>query len=262
MRELELAPTASSVVVFSHPNHELAVFGLLQRLRPQLVYLTDGGGPERVRQTRRGLACIGLVEQAHFLDYSEKSFYDALLAGDLALYRAVAERVRERFRAIPPRQVFCDAVEFYNPLHDMSLPIVSAALDELPDAALFEVPLVYQQAGAGEAYEVQRMPPSRRAGQIEVPLLERELAAKLSARDHGYELLQAQMGPVLSTLADAHLAIEVVAPAQRSLPTPGPDCVLRYEWRAQALLQQREIEQPISYVGHYRPVASALFRPS
>lgn len=260
MRGLELAPSAKTVAVFSHPNHELAIFGLLQRLRPQLVYLTDGGGPDRIRETRRGLESIGLAEHAHFLDYSEQSFYEALLAGDLGLYDEVADRVRRRFHEIEPRQVFCDAVEFYNPLHDMSLPIVSAALNGRLAAAVFEVPLVYQTAAEGEAYEVQRMPPSRRAGQFEVRLLERELTAKQRARDRGYSLLQEQIGPLLSTLSDAHLAREVVAPAPPSLPTPGPDCVLRYEWRAQRLLERGEIERAITYAEHYLPVASSLFR--
>ncbi len=32
------------LVVLSHPNHEAAIFGIVQRLRPKLVILTDGGG--------------------------------------------------------------------------------------------------------------------------------------------------------------------------------------------------------------------------
>ena len=48
---IRIEASASTIAVFSHPNHELAIFGLLQRLRPRLIYLTDGGGPERVAQT-------------------------------------------------------------------------------------------------------------------------------------------------------------------------------------------------------------------
>jgi hypothetical protein len=36
-------PTVRRLMVFSHPNHELAVYGLVQRLRPHLLYLSDGG---------------------------------------------------------------------------------------------------------------------------------------------------------------------------------------------------------------------------
>src|SRR5262245_32431351 len=67
---------ARTLAVFSHPNHELAVFGLLQRLRPDIVYLTGGGGPKRIAETEEGLASIGLLEQARFLNYAETEFYD------------------------------------------------------------------------------------------------------------------------------------------------------------------------------------------
>jgi hypothetical protein len=257
MRGLELSPDGGTVMVFSHPNHELAIFGLLQRLRPHLVYLTDGGGAGRVNETRRGLQRIGLAERADFLNHSEASLYDALLDRNLALYREVVAQVRERLAARRPRQVFCDAVEFYNPLHDMSLPIVRAALDGT-DAELFEVPLVYQTVGQREAYEVQRMPPSRRAGQVEVQLSERELATKLQARDSGYALLQQQMGPVLSSISDEHWCKEIVAPAAPHLPKPVADCVLRYEWRGQTLLDRGEVAQRITYTEHYLPIATSL----
>ncbi len=261
MRPLLLAPGATTLFVFSHPNHELAVFGLLQRLRPRLVYLTDGGGEQRVAQTREGLARIGLADQATFLNYAEQTFYDALLARDVRLFEDVAGRVREQCHAVQPRQVFCDAVEFYNPLHDLSLPIVSAALRETPEA-VFEVPLVYQTAASRETYAVQRLPPSRRDGQIELALSAEELAGKQHARAHGYAMVQQQMGPVLSELTDEHLAREIVVPAPVALPTPGPDCTLRYEWRAQRLLESGAIARAITYADHYLPVASALFRAS
>jgi hypothetical protein len=260
-RSLDLTPGGTNLFVFSHPNHELAVFGLLQRLRPRLLYLTDGGGEARVQQTRDGLDRIGLAERAHFLNYTEQACYDALLARDVAFFEAIADRVRARHGDVEPRQVFCDAVEFYNPLHDLTLPIVTAALADTA-AAIFEVPLVHQQPGPRETYAVQRMPPSRRDGQSEVRLAAEELAVKLAARADGYSMLQAQMGPVLSGLPDTHLTNEIVAPAPTELPVPPADCVLRYEWRAQRLLDRGEIERAITYAEHYRPVASALFRSS
>ena len=60
---------AVTVMVFSHPNHELAVFGLVQRLRPRLVFLTDGGGARRVEETGRALDGLGLRAHATFFNY-------------------------------------------------------------------------------------------------------------------------------------------------------------------------------------------------
>lgn len=253
---------STRLVVLSHPNHELAIFGLLQRFRPYFVYLTDGGGDERVAQTRRGLESIGLLERARFLNHPEKSFYGALLECDSAFYERVACQVRASVEVLQPEQIFCDAIEFYNPVHDMSLPIVKAALLGQAGASLFEAPLVYQTPAEAETYEVQRMPASRRHEEIELRLSEQELAAKVQARDKVYTMLTDQMGSVISQLPRAHLAREVVAPARSCLTAPGPDVALRYEWRAERLMERGEIERKISFAQHYLPVASALLKVS
>lgn len=251
----------SIVIVFSHPNHELAVFGLLQRLSPFLVYLTDGGGTNRLAQTRQGLKSIGLLGKALFLNHTEKSFYDSLLACDTEFFEGIAEEVRASFQKIRPERILCDAIEFYNPVHDVTLPVVRAALHEYPDKPVLEVPLVYQRPVEGESYEVQRLPASRRAGQIALRLSEEELDAKINARDQIYTILADQMGPVLSELPRAHVGPEYVAPARSGVPEPGPDVTLRYERRAQVLVDRGEIEHKITYKRHYLPVASSLLGP-
>ncbi len=35
--------SATRLMIFGHPAHELALFGLLQRHRPAVVVITDGG---------------------------------------------------------------------------------------------------------------------------------------------------------------------------------------------------------------------------
>jgi len=244
--------------VFSHPNHELAVFGLARRLRPHLLFLTDGGGEHRVSQTRRGLESIGLVDHARFLNHTEHSFYEALLHRDLALFEAVAAEVRQAIDDVGAEEVWADAVELYNPVHDMTLPIVTAALRGVRDVPVVEVPLVYQRPGAGEVYEVQRMPASYGARCIDVALTADELAAKEHARDRFYDLLVRQMGPVLTGLPRAHLAIEQVALADGKLAAPGHERGLRYEWRGELLRTQGDVTRVITYADHYLPVASPL----
>jgi hypothetical protein len=253
---------ATTVVVFSHPNHELAIFGLLQWLRPRLIYLTDGGGEKRVEQTRQGLKSIDLLDHAYFLNYTEASFYEALLACDLGFYEEVASQLRAQFQVIRPLQILCDAIEFYNPVHDMSLPLVRAALREPAGAEIFEVPLVYQKLGEAETYELQRMSASRRGEQIQFQLSPQELAAKMRARDQVYTMLVDQMGPLLLETPRTHFALEVVGPACSSLPKPGIENFLRYERRAEMLLGRGEIEAKITYAQHYLPLTTSLMNNS
>jgi hypothetical protein len=141
----------------------------------------------------------------------------------------------------------------------MALPIVRAALRDLPGIAVFEIPLVYQSPGSAERYQVQRPTSRRRGEQVEWPLATHQLDAKITARDRIYSLLLEQMGPVIADIPPAELALEVVTRAAAALPAPDPEeRVLRYERRAQLLLERGEIERPITYAGHYLPVATAL----
>lgn len=248
--------SASSTAVFSHPNHELAIFGLLQSCRPTLVYLTDGGGEDRVEQTRRGLREIGLLDRAHFLDYTEQSFYDALLDCDSKFFAEVAARLRGVLESIRPEQVLCDAVEFYNPVHDLSLPLVRSALAGL-EAKVFEVPLVYEKPAASESYEIQR-PADAGSGDIELPVADAHVDVKIRARDEVYTILTAQLGELITGIPRLHLTREHLVPARAPLPAPGPAMVLRYERRAKLLLERGEIDRMITYRGHYLPVAASL----
>jgi hypothetical protein len=240
--------------VFSHPNHEIAIYCLLQSIQPHFVFLTDGGGEKRLEQTRQGLESIGLLHRAQFLNYTEKSFYDALLDSDLNFFKNVATLVADILKASNSSQILCDAVEFYNPVHDMSFPIVMAAIADSPGVKVFEVPLVYQQSGPDEVYAVQQMPPSRRRNQVEFRLSDHQRNLKMDAWHKIYTMLVEQMGSLVSELPNT----EIIAPASPSLPEPGPEQIVRYEWRAQRLLDCGEIERKITYTDHYLPIATPL----
>jgi hypothetical protein len=248
----------STWVVFSHPNHELAIFGLLQRLRPNLIYLTDGGGDARVAETRRGLEAIGIAPRAHFLNHTEQSFYDALVRVDEKFFLDVVQEVRAHWSA-PPIQVLCDAVEFYNPVHDLSLPIVAAALRGL-SAAIFEMPLIHQSSLTPETYVMQRTTAEREARQVIVALTKAELEAKRHAREKIYTLLRRQLGSSWDAIDDI-LGLEALVPADMGR-LGEPRGILRYERRAQLLKQRGEIVTEITHLGNFMPIVRALTKES
>ena len=163
-----------------------------------------------------------------------------------------------RWEAFQPEQMICDAVEFYNPVHDLSLPIVRAALGERSGVPVFEAPLIYQKAGNPESYELQRFPISRSAGQIKFRLSDEELADKLRARDEIYKSLSRQIGPLLTGLPTGYFATEVIGPAGAVPAKPRPDQTLRYDWRGRLLLDRGEVKRAITWAEHYVPIAGAM----
>jgi hypothetical protein len=253
-----MPPNAPHLAVFSHPNHELAVFGFVQRFRPTLLFLTDGGGAQRVAETRAGLESIGLADQAQFLNHPEAALYEALIRCDVGFCQRLVAEIATVIDAVQPQSIFCDAVEFYNPVHDLSLPLVLAAVAQSKQrAAVFEVPLIFQRPGVEEEeYEIQRLPASQQDDQIELHLNEVEVAAKLRARAEVYAQLNAQMSGLLD-LPVSHFALEVLRPSS-TVSQPDGERMLRYEWRGRRLQTHGQVDQVITYSEHYQPLIAAL----
>ena len=249
-------PAVPRLIVTGHPNHELAIFGFVQRIRPRLLFLTDGGGEERVAESRRALASLGLLDNARFLGWTEKRLYEALLELDMTVFSELVDQVRSEIAACAPRQILCESVELYNPLHDVTLPIVRAATRGLDGVEIIEFPLIAQIPGPGERYRIQRLPETRQGATLR--LTAEELAVKVAVRNDYYGCLRRQLGAVLDELDGEHLAVEQFAPALDELPTPGLEHALRYEWRARLRQQRGEIDRMITIRDHFLPLAAAL----
>lgn len=259
---------ARTLCCFSHPNHEAAVYGLVCRLKPACVYLTDGGGGARAAQTAAGLRAAGVPRFAwDEFGIKEDFFYNALLGTqNLALaLDEVALRLADVIAAYKPQQILCDAVEYYNPIHDLTLPIVLAARRCAGNVAqVFEVPLVYQAcAPAGAVYVYQRALPGRRGEEAALPLAAWERAVKLGSLEGNYTALAALVGyPDKFTPEEAHRVGEVEHIVLWGNPLAGPDprAILRYDWRGAALKAGGKVEAAITYAGHYVPLVRALLK--
>ena len=195
---------------------------------------------------------------ARYLSYPESSFYDALLAPDAGYFTGVADAVRGVLKEIQPDVICCDAMEFYNPVHDVTVPIVRAALGPGRRVELFEVPLVYEEDGAGEVYHIQRVPPSLADRRVTYDLTPAQLDKKESARNAIYTNLRDQAGPEFLQLPREHLGHEEILRSAGDIAAPGRGRKLRYEWRARLLQRQGAVRDVITYADHYLPTMRAL----
>ena len=253
------ATHARRLMIFGHPGHELALFGLLQRYRPLIVIITDGGGEERVEESRAGLSSIALAESAVFLRFREAAFYEALLDNDIDFFWEVSEALHTEIARAQAEQIFCDAIEFYNPVHDMTLPLVLRAGEGLAKPRVFEVPLVYQMRSTVEAYQIQRVPDELKEYCLDYELNPEELRLEVLARDFIYRNLRGQVGPEFLSVTQEHLAREEIAVAGDPFKTPqNSGKAIRYEWRAQELQKKGIIKRVITYADHWLPITRAL----
>lgn len=251
----------ATVFVFSHPNHEVAVWGLLRHLRPTVVFLTDGGGGKRLEETRTALA-DEKIDAVH-LETPEAEYYEAFLRRDSDFFARAADRVADVLRRVRPERIFTDAVEFYNPVHDVALPISVAAASAALDRAVagfpfFEIPLVHQQAtGTGERYSCQEAPPDRLSRAIRWELPSDAGTAKLRAWTERYTRIALQMAPIVKDPCRI-ASVETVMVADSPLREPGNHVAVRYEWRGRRLKEEGKVLDVITRHAHFLPVAHRL----
>ena len=122
--------SAPAALVVAHPGHELRVYHWMERMRPLVCVLTDGsgaGGRPRIASTVEVLRRAGADAGPIFGRFSDRAMYDVVLDGDLD---AVVALVRELERLLLGRAITVvagDAMEGYNPTHDLCRLIVDCA---------------------------------------------------------------------------------------------------------------------------------------
>lgn len=120
-----------AVLVVAHPGHELRVHGWLEAARPEVWVLTDGSGHGdrgRLDSTARVLREAGATAGPVFGDFRDREAYALLLAGEVAPVAAITERLVARLASQPEVYVVADALEGFNPIHDLCRVLVDTAM--------------------------------------------------------------------------------------------------------------------------------------
>jgi len=260
MKESKARPGPGTLIVTGHPNHELAILGMVQRARPHLLVITDGGQPERVADSRRVFERLDLSDRVCFLDVPEVDLYRALLERDSRTLLGLVDDIRAVVDRVKPREILCESVEFYNPLHDLTLPLAAAAARHRPDVEMLEFPLIAEIPDTGGRFRVQRPPASRHGAAETFELTPAELAAKRAAADDSYPSLRLQLGELLDGISSEHAAKEFYLRASSELPEPGAEHALRYEERGRLLKKEGTVDRVITFHEHFLPAVAALNR--
>ena len=131
MQEMNPTEAASPVLVVGHPGHELRVYGWLVTARPVVHVLTDGSGSDgtpRIASTTALLDGAGASRGSIYGRMSDREVYAAILAGDHARFIGLAEELADGFLRDHVDLVAGDAVEGFNPSHDVCRYLINTAV--------------------------------------------------------------------------------------------------------------------------------------
>lgn len=119
-----MADTATrSLLLISHPGHELRLLGWIRRERPLVCILTDGSGSDatpRIDETLRILHGLQTPIGPIFGGMTDRDIYAAILAGEAApIFEAITKQLVDVVLSERIDRLVSDGMEGYNPTHDL-----------------------------------------------------------------------------------------------------------------------------------------------
>lgn len=238
-----------AALIAAHPGHELLLHRWMELHRPLVFLLTDGSGggqSDRRSHSRTLLEAVGASAGPVFGPFPDKAWYAAILAGDLAPFLDARDAIVEACVRAGVRTLVADAMEGFNPMHDLCGAMARAAAGRIA-AALGEEVEVLEHPIEREWFDTT----AARLVALDGPALERKLAAA-----HRYAPLAAE---VEQRAASPRLALERLRPAPGAEAWPRrPEQEPYYERFGRQRLEQGAYDRLITYAGHVRPIAVAL----
>lgn len=247
-----------AALVIGHPGHELRVHRWLELAQPTVHVLTDGSGRtgrSRLPSTEAVLGRTGATPGAVFGVGSDADIYRFLLDGNAS---PVLDIVNVLAGALADAEyVVADAIEGFNPSHDLCRLIVNAA-----------VARVARRTGRALGnYDIlldgdpRACPEDRRAGAVELRLEDDDLARKIDAA-LAYPELRGETEHALAAFGRDAFRIETLRPV-RDL-REGVDALAEdppfYERYGAQQVAAGHYPEVIRYRAHVQPMARLLWR--
>jgi hypothetical protein len=245
-----------AALVIAHPGHELRVYQWLRLTRPLCFVLTDGSGESgksRLDSTTRLLEQNGARMGCIYGRFTDREIYSAMIKGKLDLFVDLCE---ELVRELLHEKIDCvvgDAMEGYNPAHDVCRFTINAAVEiasrnRNQPLLNFEVSLTGETASWAEAIL---------GDAIRIHLDEEGLSKKMEAA-HGYHELAGDVDQILKREGIQAIQTEWLQPVSNWGVSPSPPESPYYELHGEKQVAAGYYEQVLRYREHVLPIARAL----
>lgn len=240
-------------LVVAHPGHELMVYRWLEQHRPIYCCLTDGSGgaaASRLASTSRLLDGVGATPGPVYGRYTDKEIYRLLLDQRVDVFVALARELAAALERAGVESVAGDAVEGFNPAHDLCRLIVDGAVEILRRATGRDV--------GNYEFLLHGSPESRHPGSLVLRLDDSALERKLAAA-HQYVEMRAEVAAAIGRHGRQAFATECLRPAATTLHLSRFAQELPYYERyGEKRVTEGRYADVIRYRDHVHPVALAI----
>jgi len=128
---MELFSDKNIALVIGHPGHELRVFHFINLYKPRVYVLTDGSGSvntSRLSSTLKILEQCGAVASPFTGCFTDKELYNIILQKNYKALTDLIENIALDFEKYKIDVVAGDAIEGFNPAHDLCRYIINCVV--------------------------------------------------------------------------------------------------------------------------------------
>ncbi|MFL6542826.1 MAG: hypothetical protein ACJ8I9_06640 [Chthoniobacterales bacterium] len=248
-----------AALVIAHPGHELRVHRWLEIARPSVFVLTDGSGRSgrsRLAATRNVINAAGARIGPVYGLWTDHGIYHAIRRQEVDELVQLAKTLASELLAAGIDYVVADAVEGYNPSHDICRYIVDAVVEYLAQVGERSV----------QSYEFLLVgrpdvcPDELQDASLCVQLDPAATARKIAAA-RGYAELKSEVDAAVAQFGESVFGTEYLLPAEpaRSLArfrNRRP----YYETYGEQQVAAGHYDEPIRYTTHVEPLVYAVRR--
>ena len=245
-------------LVIAHPGHELRVYHWLEQDRPVVFVLTSGSGrsdQSRLESTTKLLEQVDARPGRVFGRFSDGEIYQSILRRDISLFIQIIEDLVESAAGEQIDFMAGDAIEGYNPAHDICRLVINAAVEILRrrhnySLANFDFLLV----GPPDA-----CPSHLRNGAYWLHLNDKDFKRKLhAARD--YPELWPEVADALRDNDPQAFRVECLRPVHDSMHRYRLEDPPFYERHGEKRVATGFYREVLRYREHMLPLAEAILR--
>ena len=247
----------NAALIIGHPGHELRIHHWLETARPLTFVLTDGSGRgqrSRLPSTARVLRKAGAKPATIFGRWTDAEAYEILLSGNLRALTSITAELTRSLVENDIRGVVADAMEGYNPTHDLCRYITNAAVltaDRTSGRKTANFDFVLVAPPDTVAVEI-------RDRCVRLQLDESALTRKRIAAEN-YPELKEEIDAAISKFGLEVFATELLRPVAANL-SAGFDDQPFYETHGENRVKEGHYRRVIRYREHFRPLMEALWR--
>jgi hypothetical protein len=201
-----------AALVIAHPGHELHIHHWLELARPVTFILTDGSGHtdrSRLHASTATLQRAGARRGSIYGAMSDRELYRAILGGERELFVKLADDLALALQREGVTCVVGDALEGFNPGHDVCRLVVNAAVARIGGTSSHSLK---NMEFTVEGPPQPRLPQDR--AEAAILELDDEAFARKVAAVRAYPELAAEVDRVLATQAVETFRTEYLLPVQ------------------------------------------------